>query len=140
MISFIVGFRNYLGRERFGDINSGEAMILPNSNFMLVTFPKLLDNPDICEHLLTYWNDSVVKKLRDKDKFDINKLIELVETTISKLYPVVYSTSFNLSEHNVELAAECFLDDPDLKETRRAMTINSLNDRPLDFVPKGKYS
>jgi len=47
LISFIVGFRNYLGRERFSDINTGEALTLPNSNYMLVTFPKILDNPDL---------------------------------------------------------------------------------------------
>jgi hypothetical protein len=47
LMSFVVGFRNYLGRERFGDINSGEALTLPNSNYMLVTFPKIMDNPDV---------------------------------------------------------------------------------------------
>jgi len=46
MITFIVAFRNYLGKERFCDINSGEALVLPNCDFMIVTFPKILDNPD----------------------------------------------------------------------------------------------
>ena len=61
-MTFIVGFRNYLGRQRFEDMNSGEALMLPNSDYILVTFPKILDNPDFCENVLQFWNDSVIKK------------------------------------------------------------------------------
>ena len=94
-ISFIVGFRNYLGREKFSELNHGEALTIPSSNFMLVTFPRILDNPDFCENVLEFWNDKIIKKMKEKDLFDINKLINLVETNISKLYPVAFSTDFN---------------------------------------------
>ena len=140
LIAFIVGFRNYLGKQRFEDINSGEALMLPNSDYILVTFPKILDNPDFWENVLQYWNDSVIKKLNKKSLNDIEKLVELTETVISKLYPVAYSTTFDLGEHNIELAAECFTNIPDLKDTRKALIINALNDRPLDFVAKGNFS
>jgi Ca2+-binding EF-hand superfamily protein len=93
LITLLVGFRNYLGKERFGDIKSGEALTLPTSNFMIITFPKILDNPDACEHLITFWNDVVVKKI--KDKYDLRVLMESAETVISKLYPVIYSTTFD---------------------------------------------
>lgn len=94
LISFIVGFRNYLGKEKFSDINTGEAVTLPNSNCVLITFPKILDNPDLCEHFLEYWNEQIVKKLKEKDLFNINKLIKLVEANVSKIYPVAFSTDF----------------------------------------------
>ena len=137
LITFILGFRNYLGKQRFEDINSGEALMLPTSDFILVTFPKILDNPDFCENVLQFWNDSATKKLNKKSLWDVTKLIELTETVISKLYPVAYSTTFDLGEHNVELAAEWFTSTPDLKDIRKALIINALNDRPLDFIAKG---
>jgi hypothetical protein len=55
---------------------------------------------------LTFWYETIDKKMKDKDKYNINKLIETIETNISKIYPVVYSTTFDLNEHNIELAAE----------------------------------
>lgn len=106
LLTLVVGFRNYLGKQRFEDINSGEALMLPNSDFILVTFPKIVDNPDFCENVLQFWADSATKKLNKKALCDVAKLIELTETVISKLYPVAYSTTFDLGEHNVELAAE----------------------------------
>ena len=54
LISLIVGFVNYLGKEKFSNLNTGEAVTLPNSNCILIKFPKILDNPDICEHFLDY--------------------------------------------------------------------------------------
>ena len=138
MIIFLVGFRNYLGEEKFSDTNSGESVALPNSNLILVTFPKIMDNPDVLEAFLTFWNNVIVKKMKDKDKYNITKLLELTESYVSKLYPVVYNTTFDLSEHNIVKAAECFLHNPDLKSIRRTMVMNALNDRRLDFVDKSK--
>lgn len=88
---------------------------------------------------MTFWNDSVVKKLKDKDKYDIKKLIGHAEVVISKIYPVLYSTTFNLNEFNVDQAAECFIDNPNLSDIRRSLIMNALNDRPLNYIPKCKH-
>lgn len=73
---------------------------------MLVTFPKIINNPDFCESVLEFWDEKIVSKTKEKDLFDIEKLINLVEENISKLYPVAFSTDFNCGEHNTELASE----------------------------------
>mmetsp|Transcript_8255 Transcript_8255/g.7315 ORF Transcript_8255/g.7315 Transcript_8255/m.7315 type:complete len:178 (+) Transcript_8255:1211-1744(+) len=134
--SFLVGFRNYLGKERFSDTHSGESVSIPNSNFMIITFPKILDNPDILETFLEFWNDVVMKKMKDKEKCHIETLIDLAETNVSKIYPVVYDTTFDLNELNVVCAAETFVKIPDLKGVRRTMLLNALNNRPLDYMDK----
>ena len=81
-------------------------MSLPNSNVLLVTFPKILDNPDVLETFLEFWYDTIYKKMKEKDKYDIDQFIELSETYVSKIYPVLYNTTFDLSEENTFQAAE----------------------------------
>lgn len=78
--------------------------------------------------------------MKEKELFDIEKLITIVEENISKIYPVVYSTDFECGEHNVELAAECFVHDPNLKQTRKMMIENALVSKPLDKKSKSKLT
>lgn len=134
----MVGFRNFLGKERFCDTDSGQSVTLPNNNFILVTFLKIMDNPDALETFLAYWTNIITKRMKDKEKYNIPRLIEMAEENISKIYPVVYNPSFKMDEHNIHLAAECFPEERDLAKIRTTMIVNALNDKKLDYTDKSK--
>lgn len=78
--------------------------------------------------------------MKTKDKSNLQRIVDEVEVLISKLYPVLYSSTFHLKEDTVDLAAECFVDKTDLKYIRKTLIYNALSDMPLDYQPKGKLN
>jgi hypothetical protein len=63
----------------------------------MAIFPKLFDNIDILEEIATRFNAEYTK-LSTVNKTNICNLGERVRELIYKLYPVLYSTSFEYSE------------------------------------------
>lgn len=56
---------------------------------------KILNNPDIVEFFTKQWQTLVIGKLSPADQRPGELLINRVEETILKLYPVIYKTDFN---------------------------------------------
>lgn len=63
---------------------------------MISAFPKVLDNPDIMEELVTAWEDYAVADIKARKMeldcvFIMNKTCDFVK----RLYPVLYSSDFS---------------------------------------------
>jgi len=68
-------------------------------------FPRILDNPDICEMIISIWSEDVWKSLNDKQKTNIEYLMVKTKEFIQKLYPVIYAEEFKFKESDYTMSA-----------------------------------
>jgi len=54
MLTFLFGYRCYLGKTLLLDINNGEPISIPDADPIMKAFPKILDNIDINEDVMQY--------------------------------------------------------------------------------------
>lgn len=62
LLYFIVGFRNYVGQKLLADAANG-VYRKPGGDMIISTFPMIIDNPDICEAVISTWSEEVWKNL-----------------------------------------------------------------------------
>ena len=75
MLSFLFGYRNYLGKELLRDIANGEPMSIPDNDPVFVTFPKILDNIDINEDVLAFWTEEIINNSKPADIKNIDLMM-----------------------------------------------------------------
>jgi len=91
LLYFVSGFRNYIGEKL---IRESSSFRQPEGDVIISTFPRLLDNPDICEQIILIWSEDVWAKLDARQKLNVEFIMAKTKEFIQKLYPVVYSEEF----------------------------------------------
>jgi len=74
LLYFVSGFRNYLGDKLLKQSEMG-LFTKPEGDIVISSFPKILDNPDICEQLISIWADDVWSVLGARQKMNITHLV-----------------------------------------------------------------
>jgi hypothetical protein len=96
----VSGFRNYIGEKLLRDSNSAGPMKQPEGDIIISTFPKIIDSPDICETLIKVWSEDFWGPLNEKQKSNVDVVMQKSTEFIKKLYPVIYSEAFKYKESN----------------------------------------
>lgn len=70
----------------------------PAGDVVLSCFPKIIDNIDILEILVTVWNEDIVSKMKAAERMTIDIPIKAACDIIKKIYPVLFADEFGMSE------------------------------------------
>lgn len=85
MLSFLFGYRCYMGKTLLIDINNGEPISVPDADPVIKAFPKILDNIDINEDILKYLDKNQIPV-----SAKIAQYIESAKQTVKRVYPLIY--------------------------------------------------
>jgi len=66
----------------------------PGGSVTLSCFPKLVDNIDILEVLISVWSEDIVATLNPGQKKNFDILITKMKEVIHKIYPVIFADEF----------------------------------------------
>lgn len=72
----------------------------PEGDIIISSFSKIVDSPDICENLIRIWADDFWNGINDKQKLNVEYVIQKTTEFIKKLYPVLYADEFQYKESN----------------------------------------
>jgi hypothetical protein len=95
----VSGFRNYVGEKLLKESSMG-TFKHPEGDVIISTFPKIINNPDICESLIKIWSEDFWSTVKGKQKLNIEFVMAKTKEYIQRLYPVLYSDEFQYHESN----------------------------------------
>jgi hypothetical protein len=104
LLYFVSGFRNYIGEKLLKESSMNHFM-QPEGDVIISCFPRILDNPDMCETIIQVWSEDVWSKLNARDKTNVDMLIQKTKEFIQRLYPVIYSEEFKFRESDSTFSA-----------------------------------
>lgn len=92
------------------------ALKKPPGDIIISTFPKLLDNPDICECMALCWKEDVTSKFSSSNSRNINVITDQMKDFVSRLYPIMYTTDIrNFMRKYGDTSSICY--DADMLKT-----------------------
>lgn len=97
LLYFVSGFRNYCGEKLLKESQMG-TFKQPHGDVVISTFPKIFDNPDMCEKIVQIWAEDVWASITGKNKLNVQFIMMKAKDFIQKLYPVIYSDGFQFME------------------------------------------
>lgn len=124
LLNFISAFMNYKGKHFLGtEAETGRrlgsmALKKPPGDIIISTFPKLLDNPDICEFMALCWKEDVSSKMTGSSARNIKQLIIEMKDFVSRLYPIIYAVDIRKQIDRNGITASVCADAKVYKERR----------------------
>ena len=104
LLYFVSGFRNYIGEKLIKE-SSMNSFRQPEGDVVISCFPRILDNPDICEQIIAIWSEDVWAQLNARQKLNVEFIMLKTKEYIQKLYPVIYSEEFKFKESDYTMSA-----------------------------------
>jgi hypothetical protein len=98
LLFFVSGFMNYKAQRLLKEMESGKFS-KPSGDVVITSFPRIYDNPDIVEELVTYWVNRAVPEITKANELGIDLIIKKMEDFVKKIYPVLFSEEFMMTEH-----------------------------------------
>ena len=85
---------NYKAEKLLKEMTTGK-FTKPSGDVVISSFNKVYDNPDIMEELVLAWDEFAIQgKIKGKNEYNSEVIMEQTQDFIKRLYPVIYSTEF----------------------------------------------
>ncbi len=101
LMHFLAGYRCYQAKTLCKETTDSSGFVVASGDHILMTFPFVIDNPDIREKIVVEWHNNVSKGIPKSTKSSqksMNYIVEKSEAYISRIYLIKYADNFNMVE------------------------------------------